>query len=142
MVSWALRSSSSSAIASWSRSQIVGTVPERVAGGGFIARWRELDRALPLAALEFVGAGPVPIDELLHGLQGEIGWQRQIFHDRFESLGAAALDEGVELLAVLALGLVETDPALDRLGDALGRQPRFEPLAEDHLAALEVAADV
>ena len=32
---------------------IVGTVPERVMGGGFMAA--ALDRALPLAALDFVG---------------------------------------------------------------------------------------
>ena len=38
-----------------------------------------------------------------------------------EGCGADALGEGVELLAVRALGLVEADPALDGVGHALGR---------------------
>ena len=50
--------------------------------------------------------------------------------------------EGVELLAVRALALVEADPALDRLGHALGGQPDLQPLAVDDLAALVVAGDV
>ena len=53
-----------------------------------------------------------------------------------------ALGEGVELLAVLALGLVHAQPALDRVRHALGRQAHLQPGAVEHLAALVVAADV
>ena len=65
----ALNPSSSAAIASWSRSVIVGTLPERVMGGGFMVSSREgLNRALSLAALDFVWGRALPVDELLHGL--------------------------------------------------------------------------
>ena len=53
-----------------------------------------------------------------------------------------AAGEGVELLAVGAVGLVEADPALDRLGHALGGQADLQALAVDDLAALVVAGDV
>ena len=53
-----------------------------------------------------------------------------------------ALDEVVELLAVVALGLVQAQPALDRVRDALGGQARLQPVAVDDLAALVVAAEV
>src|SRR5918993_2566612 len=112
MVSCAVRSSSSAAIASWSRSAGVGTVPERVTGGGFIVGAR-LDRALPLSPHDLVRAGSVPVDELLHRLEAELGRQGQVLGRRFEGPGADALGEGVELLALVALGLVEPHPALD-----------------------------
>src|SRR5690242_2162538 len=64
-------------------------------------------RALALPALDLVGAGAVPIDELLHGLEAELGRKRQLLDLRFERLGPDPLREGVELLAVVALGLVE-----------------------------------
>src|ERR1700761_2678167 len=109
-------------------------------GGGFMAP--ALNRALPLAALHFVGRGPLPVDELLHGLEREIGRHGQILDLAFEALGAGAVGEGVELLALGPLGLVQAHPALDRLRHPFGREPRFEPLAVDDLAALVVAADV
>ena len=80
-----------------------------------------LDRALALAALDLVGAGAVPVDELLHRLEAELGRQGQVLDLCFEALGADPLGEGVELLALVALGLVEAHPALDRLGHPFGR---------------------
>src|SRR5207244_2977707 len=50
--------------------------------------------------------------------------------------------EGVELLAVGALALVEADPALHRIGHALGGQAHLQTLAVDDVAALVVAGDV
>src|SRR6476646_8275677 len=141
-VSCAERSSSSAAIASWSRSAGVGTVPESVTGGGFMKDGWALDRALPLSPHYLVRARSVPVDELFHRLQAELGGQGQLLDRCFERLGTYPLDEGVELLALVAVGLVEVDPALDGLGDAFRRQAGFEPGAEDDLAALEVAADV
>src|SRR6476660_1300773 len=95
-----------------------GTGPVSVAGGGFM-----LNRALPLAALHLVRARAVPVDELLHRLEAELGRQGQVLDLRFEALGPDPLGEGIELLALVALGLVQPYPALDRLRDAFGRQP-------------------
>src|SRR5207253_1228276 len=53
-----------------------------------------------------------------------------------------ALDEDVELLAVIALGLVVADPALDRLGHALCRNAGLEAMTEVNVAALIATADV
>ena len=63
------------------------------------SRPRRSYRALPLAALDLVGAGAVPVDELLHRLEAELGGQRQLLDLPFEALGADPLGEGVELLA-------------------------------------------
>src|SRR5215204_6790599 len=95
-----------------------GTEAGSVAGGGFIS-----DRALTLPALDLVRTGAVPVDELLHRLEAELGGQGQLLDDLFEALGADPIGEGVERLALLALGLVEADPALDGLRDAFGGQP-------------------
>ena len=46
-----------------------------------------------------------------------------------ELVVADALDEVVEWLAVVALLLVEAHPALDRVGDALGREADLQALA-------------
>ena len=59
-----------------------------------------------------------------------------------KALVADALGEGVEHLAVVALGLVEAQPALDGLGHALGGQADLQARAVDDLAVLVVAADV
>src|SRR3954462_12665265 len=94
------------AILSGSRAAGVGTVPDRVTGGGFIAALvRELDRALSLAAHDLVRARSVPVDELLHRLQAELGRHRQLLDRRFERLGTYPVDKCVELLALVALGL-------------------------------------
>ena len=53
-----------------------------------------------------------------------------------------AVGEGVELLALLALVLVELQPPLDGLRHALGGQARLQPGGVDDLAALVVAAHV
>ena len=46
------------------------------------------------------------------------------------------------VLALLAVGLVVADPALDRVGHALGGQAQLQARAELDLAAFEDAADV
>ena len=53
-----------------------------------------------------------------------------------------ALDEGVELLALVAVLLVVGQPLLDDVGDSLGGQPHLQARAVDDLAALVVAAEV
>src|SRR3954469_4895608 len=106
-----------------------------------MATARPLDRALSFAALDLVRVGPVPVDEVLEVVEVELHRQRELLRGLRERLGTDAVDEGVERLAVLALGLVEPDPALDRLGHALGRQPHLHPLAVGELAALVAAAD-
>src|ERR1700761_2800516 len=101
-------------------------------------RGRDLDRALPFAPLHFIWSGALPVDEILHGLERELGRQGQVLDLAFEALRAGPLGEGVELLALGPLGLVQAYPALDRLRDPFGREPRFQPLAVEHLAALVV----
>src|ERR1700743_3894378 len=120
-------------------------LPDRVMGGGLSCLSRKgarLNRALSLAALDFIRGRALPVDELLHGLKREIGRHGQILDLAFEALGAGALGEGVELLALGPLALVQTDPALDRLRHPFGREPGFEARAVDDLTALIVAADV
>ena len=53
-----------------------------------------------------------------------------------------ACGEDVELLARLAVGLVEAHPALDGVRHALGGQAALEPLTEAHVAVLVRAPDV
>src|SRR5919202_5379754 len=101
-----------------------------------------LNRALALAALDAVGVASVPVDEVLEVLEVELHGQRQLLRCVRERLRADAVDERVERLAVLALALVQADPALDRLGHALGGQPDLHALAVGELAALVAAADV
>src|SRR4051794_24547776 len=100
------------------------------------------DRALPLTALHDERGVLRPVDELVHRVEAELDRHREIADLVLERLGADTGGEVVEDLAVLTARLVEADPALDRLGRALGRQPHLQPLAVDDVAALEVAADV
>src|SRR3954471_11407675 len=90
-------------------------------------RGRPSDRALALAANDLVRLVPLPVDEVLHVLEVELDRQRQVLGARLELGVADPLDEVVELLAVAPLGLVVADPALDRLGHALGGQAHLEP---------------
>src|SRR3954454_2065222 len=99
-----------------------------------------LDGALALAADDLEGLMPVPVDEVVHGLEAELHRERQLLDLGHEALLADAAGEGVELLVPLALRLVHPQPALHRLGDPLGGQPHLEARAVDHLAALVLAA--
>src|SRR5207253_6191207 len=83
-----------------------------------------------------------PVDEVVHVLEAELDRQREVADHVLEVLLAAAGDEGVELLALVAIGLVVADPALDRVGDALGGQADLEAGAVYDLAALVVAAEM
>src|SRR5438309_10968078 len=103
---------------------------------------RASDRALALAADDLEGDVLPPVHEQVHVLEAELRGHREVLDALLEGAGADAGGEGVELLAVLALRLVEADPALDGVGDALGRQAHLQARAVDHLAALVVAADV
>src|SRR5262249_20257412 len=107
-----------------------------------MVRGRELDRALPLAALDLVRAGAVPVYELLHRLEAELGRQGEVLNDSFEALSAGPLSEGIELLALGPIRLIKPQPTLDRLGDSLGRKARLQSLSEYTLAALEIPANV
>src|SRR3954447_19651992 len=100
------------------------------------------DRAFALAAhdLERLVAGPV--DEVVHVLEAELHREGELLDLVREALIPDARGVGVELLAVLALGLVHAQPALHGLGNPLGGQANLEPRAVDHLAALVLAADV
>src|SRR3954451_5221714 len=100
------------------------------------------DGALAFTADDLVRLVPLPVDEVLHVLEVELDGQRQVLGARLELGVPDPLDERVELLAVGPLGLVVADPALDRLRHALRGQAHLEPRAHDHLAALEVAAEV
>src|SRR4029077_6719303 len=75
-------------------------------------------------------------------LQPEIDGHRQILDQRLQLRRADAGDVLVPLLAVLAVGLVLADPALDRVRHALGRQAQLQARAELDLAAFEHAADM
>src|SRR4051794_29396414 len=86
------------------------------------ARWSRLDGAFALAAHDLVRLVALPVDEVLHVLEVEFDRQREVLRARLELDHADASDERVELLALVALGLVVADPALDRLRHALGRQ--------------------
>src|SRR5207302_9470409 len=61
---------------------------------------------------------------------------------RGERLRAHPVDEIVEGLALLALRLVQTDPALDGLRNALGGEAHLHALPVGHHAALVAAADL
>src|SRR5215212_5345460 len=87
------------------------------------------DRALALAADDLVRLVAAPVDELVQRLETELRRNRELLHLVDEALLADAVDEGVEHLAVLPLGLVHPDPALHRLGHALGRKADLEPPA-------------
>src|SRR3712207_6891888 len=54
---------------------------------------------------------------------------RQVLGLPLERLGADAVHERAELLAVGPLALVQPDPALDGVGHALGRQAHLHALA-------------
>src|SRR3954451_6483569 len=99
-------------------------------------------RALALATDDLERLVTVPVDEVVHGLEAELHGERQLLDLGHEAFLADAGGEGVELLALLALGLVHPQPALHRLGDPLGGQAHLEARAVDHLAALVLAADV
>src|ERR1035437_3080464 len=101
-----------------------------------------LYRALALAADHFERDIAVPVDERVHRLQPEVDGHRQILDDPLELARADALGEVVPLLALLAVGLVVADPALDRVRHPLGGQAQLQPRAEPHLAAFEHAADM
>src|SRR6476469_8821975 len=85
-----------------------------------------LYRALALAANDFEWDVAVPVDELVHRLQSEIDRHRQILDDRLGLAGADTREVLVPVLAVVAVGLILADPALDRVGYALGRQPQLQ----------------
>src|SRR4029453_9393237 len=89
-------------------------------------RWRS-DCALALAPDDLERDLAVPVDERLHRLEIELGGHGEVGDDVLELGLADALGERVELLALLALGLVVADPALERVRDALGRQAHLEP---------------
>src|SRR5204862_1467521 len=89
-----------------------------------------LDGALSLAAFDLEGSAAVPVDELVHGLQTKIDGHRQILDDALQLGRAHALGEGAEALSRAVPRLVVADPALDRLGHALGRQPQLQAFAE------------
>src|SRR4051794_5318874 len=103
---------------------------------------RPLDRALPFAADDLVGLAAAPVDELLDVLEGELGGQAEVLHLGLERGAADAVDEVDERLAVVAVALVHPDPALHRIGHALGGQPHLQALAVCDVAALVAAADV
>src|SRR5215210_2051054 len=100
------------------------------------------DRALALAADDLERHVLAPVDEVVHRLQAELDRHREVADDLLERRRPDALGEVVERLALLAVALVEAQPALDRLGDALGRQPHLESRAVDDLAVLVMEADV
>src|SRR5438067_679599 len=127
----------SSAYASTSSAEAVS-----IKSGTVMAMTVALDGALALAANDLKGGVLCPVDEEAHVLEVELHRHRQIFDLRFEIGGTDPCDEGVEFLAVAALCLVETDPALHGFRDALGRQARLQPLPVAHVTALIRAADV
>src|SRR5436190_19580949 len=73
-----------------------------------------LDGALPLAAFDLEGAGAVPVDELVHGLQTKIDWHGQILDEPLQLGRADPLCEGPEALSLGVLGLAVAQPPLDR----------------------------
>src|SRR5215211_1706918 len=101
-----------------------------------------LDRALALAALDLVGLGAAPVDEVEQILGVELDRQLQVGDQLLELLGSGAVGEGVEVLAVVPLLLVVADPALARIGNALCGEPRLQPVTEGDVAALEAAGDM
>src|SRR4051794_11795402 len=100
------------------------------------------DRALALAADHLEGHLALPVDEVVHRLQAELHGHGEVADRVLELLRPDAGGPRVEHLAVLALGLVLADPALDGVRHALGRQADLQAGSVDDLAALVVAADV
>src|ERR1700730_10335192 len=100
-----------------------------------------LDSALALAANDFEGNVAVPVDELVHRLQPEVHGHRQVLYERLELARPHPLEVLVPLLAILAVGLVLDDPALDRVRDALGGQTQLQPRPERDVAAFDHSAD-
>src|SRR5690606_39039945 len=99
-----------------------------------------LDRALAFTALEHVDDVAIPVHELLDGLDREVRRHREVADRVLEHLRAETVGRVVELLAILALPLVEGDEALDDLGGALGGDLHLQQLAEAQaLAAVAVA---
>src|SRR5689334_4771905 len=110
--------------------------------GSAVSRRAPLDRALALAALDLVGLGAVPVDEVEEVVRAELDRQLQVRDQRLELLRPGAVHELVEGLAVVSLLLVVADPALDSVGDPLRRQPRLEPMPEGDVVVLPLAPDV
>src|SRR5437588_359888 len=98
------------------------------------------DRALAFAADHFERRVLGPVDEVVHVFQAELDGHRQVLDSCFELGRSYPSCKRVELLALLALALVEADPALNSLRHALGGKTRLQPLAVAHVAALVGAA--
>src|SRR4051812_28153503 len=106
-------------------------------------RQRALDRALALSALHDERLVAIPVEEHVHGVEPELDRHREVALDLFlEADGPDPFCVGLERLALVALGLVHPDPALDGLGHPLGRQPDLQARAVGDLALLVDAADV
>src|SRR2546421_6417582 len=108
----------------WNRSVAkasTSSAPARSRSGGtaIAISSRLLDRALALAAFYAVGVGAVPVDEVLQVLEVELDGQGQVLRGSGERLGADPVHERIEGLVLRALGLVQADPTLHRLGHAL-----------------------
>src|SRR4051812_2341853 len=91
------------------------------------------DRAFALAADHLERHLALPVDEVLHRLQAELHGHGEIPDRVLERLRADARGVGVEALAVLALGLVLADPALDGVRHALGREAHLQAGPVDDL---------
>src|SRR3954453_3457507 len=104
-------------------------------------RLSRLYGALPLAADDLVRLAAAPVDELLDVLEVELARHPQVLHLGLERLGAHAVDERVERLAVVAVALVHADPALDGVGHSLGGQAHLQARAVGDRAALVATAD-
>src|SRR5215213_4318290 len=100
------------------------------------------DGALALAADDLVELVAVPVHEVLDVLGAELDGQREVLDEALELVGADALDELVELLAVGAVLLVVAHPALDRIRHPLRGDPRLEPLAHLQVALVVAAREV
>src|SRR5947209_431350 len=103
---------------------------------------QSLDGAFSLAADHLEWPVAAPVDELVHRLEVELDRHRQVLDARLELLGSDPPGERVELLAVVALGLVIAHPTLDCVGNPLCRKARLEPLPIADVAALIGSADV
>ena len=82
----------------------------------------------PSPRITWKGDVAVPVDEGVHRLQAEVHRQRELLDEAFQLGRADALHELAPLLALVAGRLVVADPALDRLGHALGRQAQLQAL--------------
>src|SRR3954471_20592291 len=104
-----------------------------IASASSVSRWDSArvtrvisDRALALAPLHHERHLALPVDEVVHGLEPELDGHGEVADLVLEVLGAHPYGVGVEHLAVLAVGLVAADPALDGLGDALGGEAHLQ----------------